>query len=102
LLCWRVTVRVVLGCFAPSPRGRAGLTSSGARAFGVLLPAVPGIWDCMTNQQVVTFIRQRMGEGIPLGTICEQVRPLRGIAICMSFHADLKPPGIFPSHALNS
>jgi len=43
----------------------------------------------MTNQQVITFIRQRMGEGIPLGTICEQVRPLRGIAICMSSHADL-------------
>lgn len=31
-----------------------------------------GIWDCMTSQEVVTFVRKGIAEGTPLDTLCEQ------------------------------
>ena len=44
----------------------------------------PGIWDCVTNQQAVSFVRSRMGEGMPLGVICEQVRAVQCRCRCRS------------------
>ncbi|KAJ3040587.1 Protein phosphatase 2C 2 [Rhizophlyctis rosea] len=35
--------------------------------------ACDGIWDCLSNQQVVDFIRPRIAQNIPLGQICEQL-----------------------------
>ncbi|CAO3670507.1 unnamed protein product [Rhizopus stolonifer] len=35
--------------------------------------ACDGIWDCMTNQQVVSFIRQQLAEKTKLEDICEQL-----------------------------
>lgn len=35
--------------------------------------ACDGIWDCLTNQQVVTFIRQHLAEDNKLDDICEQI-----------------------------
>lgn len=35
--------------------------------------ACDGIWDCMTNQQVVTFVRQHLAEDNKLDDICEQI-----------------------------
>ncbi|CAO3695766.1 unnamed protein product [Rhizopus stolonifer] len=35
--------------------------------------ACDGIWDCMTNQQVVNFIRQHLAEKTKLEDICEQL-----------------------------
>ncbi|KAJ3284216.1 Protein phosphatase 2C 2 [Borealophlyctis nickersoniae] len=33
--------------------------------------ACDGIWDCMTNQDVVDFVRTRVAQGQELGAICE-------------------------------
>ena len=30
-----------------------------------------GIWDCMSSQEVITFVRKQVAEQIPLETICE-------------------------------
>ncbi|KAI7889899.1 phosphatase 2C-like domain-containing protein [Mucor mucedo] len=35
--------------------------------------ACDGIWDCMTNQQVVSYIRQALSQKTKLGEICEQI-----------------------------
>ncbi|KAI7903106.1 phosphatase 2C-like domain-containing protein [Cokeromyces recurvatus] len=35
--------------------------------------ACDGIWDCMTNQQVVNYIRQQLSQNIRLEEICEQM-----------------------------
>lgn len=35
--------------------------------------ACDGIWDCMTNQQVVNFVRERIANSVPLPQICEQL-----------------------------
>ncbi|KAG2204210.1 hypothetical protein INT46_004583 [Mucor plumbeus] len=35
--------------------------------------ACDGIWDCMTNQQVVNYIRQHLAEKTKLEDICEQM-----------------------------
>ncbi|KAI8095383.1 phosphatase 2C-domain-containing protein [Thamnidium elegans] len=35
--------------------------------------ACDGIWDCLTNQEVATFIRSRIVEGISLKEICERL-----------------------------
>lgn len=35
--------------------------------------ACDGIWDCMTNQQVVNYIRQSLAERVRLEEICEQI-----------------------------
>ncbi|KAG1392054.1 hypothetical protein G6F60_012252 [Rhizopus arrhizus] len=35
--------------------------------------ACDGIWDCMTNQQVVNYIRQQLAEKTRLEEICEQL-----------------------------
>ncbi|KAI8984493.1 phosphatase 2C-like domain-containing protein [Mycotypha africana] len=35
--------------------------------------ACDGIWDCMSNQQVVDFIRDGIAEDKQLGTICEEI-----------------------------
>jgi protein phosphatase 2C family protein 2/3 len=32
-----------------------------------------GIWDCMTNDQVVEYIRKRIAGGQSLGEICENI-----------------------------
>ncbi|KAG0067514.1 Protein phosphatase 2C 2 [Podila epicladia] len=37
-----------------------------------LVLACDGIWDCMTSQEVVTFVRKGIAEGTPLDTLCEQ------------------------------
>lgn len=35
--------------------------------------ACDGIWDCLTNQQVASFIRKHVAQGIPLKEICEKI-----------------------------
>lgn len=35
--------------------------------------ACDGIWDCMTNQEVVDFVQIRAAEGKELTTICEEM-----------------------------
>ena len=35
--------------------------------------ACDGIWDVMTNQDVVNFVRSRLGRGVAPATICEQL-----------------------------
>ena len=35
--------------------------------------ACDGIWDCMTNPQVVDFIREKLKEKVSLETICENL-----------------------------
>lgn len=35
--------------------------------------ACDGIWDCLSNQQVVTFVRKQIIEGVPLKVICERL-----------------------------
>lgn len=35
--------------------------------------ACDGIWDCLTNQQVATFVRKHIIDGIPLKEICERL-----------------------------
>ncbi|EPY17758.1 hypothetical protein STCU_10415 [Strigomonas culicis] len=35
--------------------------------------ACDGIWDMMSNEQVVEFVRHRIQQRIPLGEICEQL-----------------------------
>ncbi|KAF8940458.1 Protein phosphatase 2C 2 [Dissophora ornata] len=36
-----------------------------------LVLACDGIWDCMTSQEVVTFVRKGIADRIPLDVICE-------------------------------
>ncbi|KAF9434594.1 Protein phosphatase 2C 2, partial [Entomortierella beljakovae] len=36
-----------------------------------LVLACDGIWDCMTSQEVITFVRKHVAEKVPLDTICE-------------------------------
>ncbi|KAG0294764.1 Protein phosphatase 2C 2 [Dissophora globulifera] len=36
-----------------------------------LVLACDGIWDCMSSQEVVTFVRKGIADRIPLETICE-------------------------------
>ncbi|KAF9158247.1 Protein phosphatase 2C 2 [Mortierella sp. AD010] len=36
-----------------------------------LVLACDGIWDCMSSQEVVTFVRKGISENIPLDTLCE-------------------------------
>jgi protein phosphatase 2C family protein 2/3 len=38
-----------------------------------LIVACDGIWDCMPNQQVINFIRERLSEDKRLDTICEEL-----------------------------
>ncbi|KAI9026571.1 phosphatase 2C-like domain-containing protein [Phycomyces nitens] len=35
--------------------------------------ACDGIWDCMTNQEVVDFIRSELANKVPLEEICEEI-----------------------------
>ncbi|KAI8822612.1 phosphatase 2C-like domain-containing protein [Fimicolochytrium jonesii] len=35
--------------------------------------ACDGIWDCMSNQEVIDFVRQKIAEGTDLPQICEQL-----------------------------
>lgn len=35
--------------------------------------ACDGIWDCLTNQQVVDFVRYKLCEHMSLGPICEEL-----------------------------
>lgn len=35
--------------------------------------ACDGVWDCMTNQQVVDFVRERIARGAELCEICERI-----------------------------
>ncbi|KAG0182365.1 Protein phosphatase 2C 2 [Apophysomyces sp. BC1034] len=44
---------------------------SGEDEFFVL--ACDGIWDCMTNQQVVSFVRSEIAKRTPLEVICEEI-----------------------------
>ncbi|KAF9429903.1 Protein phosphatase 2C 2 [Podila epigama] len=37
-----------------------------------LVLACDGIWDCMSSQEVVTFVRKALSERTPLDVICEQ------------------------------
>ncbi|KAF9898644.1 Protein phosphatase 2C 2, partial [Lobosporangium transversale] len=36
-----------------------------------LILACDGIWDCMTSQEVVTFVRKGIADNIPLDKLCE-------------------------------
>ncbi|KAI8888763.1 PP2C-domain-containing protein [Backusella circina FSU 941] len=38
-----------------------------------LVLACDGIWDCMTNQQVVNYIRQQLADKTKLDSICEDI-----------------------------
>jgi serine/threonine protein phosphatase PrpC len=38
-----------------------------------LVLACDGIWDCMTNQQVVNYVLQQLSERHKLDTICEEI-----------------------------
>jgi protein phosphatase 2C family protein 2/3 len=38
-----------------------------------LLTAIPGIWDCLSSQQVVDFTRRAIANGDSLGKICENM-----------------------------
>ncbi|KAF8820548.1 hypothetical protein IE077_003055, partial [Cardiosporidium cionae] len=35
--------------------------------------ACDGIWDCKTNQEVVTFVRNGIAQNTPLSRICEEL-----------------------------
>ena len=35
--------------------------------------ACDGIWDCLTNQQVATFVRKHIAQDMPLKEICERM-----------------------------
>ncbi|KAI7906951.1 phosphatase 2C-like domain-containing protein [Cokeromyces recurvatus] len=35
--------------------------------------ACDGIWDCMTNQEVATFVRKHVANNVPLKEICERL-----------------------------
>ncbi|KAG0366441.1 phosphatase 2C-domain-containing protein [Gamsiella multidivaricata] len=37
-----------------------------------LVLACDGIWDCMSSQEVVTFVRQGIADKVPLETLCEK------------------------------
>jgi hypothetical protein len=51
--------------------------------------ACDGIWDCMTNQEVVDFVQTRIAEGKPLEIISEQI-----IDYCLAPEATLGAVGI--------
>lgn len=36
-----------------------------------LVLACDGIWDCMSSQEVITFVRKGIAEQVPLDTLCE-------------------------------
>lgn len=35
--------------------------------------ACDGIWNCMSNQEVIDFVKSRLNKGTELSKICEQV-----------------------------
>ena len=38
-----------------------------------MILACDGIWDCMTSQQVVDFVRVRLAKNIPISDICKEI-----------------------------
>ena len=46
------------------------------------LSSLPGIWDVLSNQEVVDFVTQRLGQGMEPEDICEQLMTRSPLASC--------------------
>lgn len=44
-----------------------------ARRLNTLVPPGPGVWDVMSNQQVVDFVSERLDRGQPPTAICSEL-----------------------------
>jgi hypothetical protein len=56
------TTRVAVDTLAGAPAGSGEAQQMGMADFMVL--ACDGLWDCMTNQQAVTFLQVSGGSGV--------------------------------------
>ncbi len=58
--------------------------------------ACDGIWDCMSNQEVVDFVQIRIAEGKELAVVCEEMMDW-----CLAPDAYIGAVGMFDSHIIN-
>ena len=47
------------------------------------MSSLPGIWDVLSNQEVVDFVTQRLGQGMEPEDICEQLMTRWLLASCL-------------------
>jgi hypothetical protein len=98
LSCWHATVRTCLAhLHAPTPTQHTDTEPCVCVCVWWV-----GIWDCMTNQQVVNYVRLRIANAVPLDAICEQARcaPL-GVGQCVCVGGRGGGPLRFPSLVLH-